>query len=53
MCLSNYRVISKDLTRLLELLNKRPSAVEMPVDGLELVMKSERLLQRYLQSQVH
>lgn len=47
----NYRVISKDVTRLLDMLNKRPSSVEMPFDGMELVNKSERLLKNYLESQ--
>lgn len=37
---------------MLDLLNKKPSSVEMPVDGLELVKKSESLLKNYLESQV-
>lgn len=48
----NHRAISKDITRLLEFLNKRPSAVVMPMDGMDLVTKSEHLLEQYLQSQV-
>lgn len=47
----NYRVITRDVTRVLDLLNKKPSSVDMPVDGLELVKKSESLLKNYLDSQ--
>lgn len=42
----------QDVTRLLYLLNKKPSKVKMPVDGVQLMRWSENILKRYLASQV-
>ena len=42
----------RDVTRLLYLLNKKSSAIEIPPDGLQLLSWSEQILQRYLASQV-
>ncbi len=42
----------KDLSRLLELINKDPDEVKMPHDGLQLVNRAERLLEGYLAGQV-
>lgn len=42
----------RDVTRLLYLLNKKPSAIEIPPDGVQLLTWSEQILQRYLASQV-
>ena len=42
----------RDVTRLLYLLNKRSSTIEVPPDGLELLSWSEQILQRYLTSKV-
>ena len=42
----------QDVTRLLYLLNKKPSKVKMPVDGVRLMRWSENILKRYLASQV-
>ncbi len=41
-----------DITRLLYLLNKKPSAVEMPPDGVQLLTWSEQILHRYQASHV-
>ena len=41
-----------DITRLLFLLNKKPSNIEMPPDGMQLLEWSEQTLQHYLDSQV-
>ena len=51
--LISYRNVMRDVTRLLYLLNKRSSAIEIPPDGLQLLSWSEQILQRYLVSQVH
>ena len=42
----------QDLTRLLYLLNKNPSKVQVPPDGAQLLEWSEGILERYLQTQV-
>lgn len=42
----------QDLTRLLYLLNKKPSKVQVPPDGAQLLDWSEGILERYLQTQV-
>ena len=47
------RNVMQDVTRLLYLLNKKPSAVEMPADGLQLLKWSQQILERYLTSQVN
>ena len=47
-----YRNVMSDITRLLYLLNKRASAVEMPPDGIQLLIWSEQILHRYLASHV-
>ena len=44
--------VMRDVTRLLYLLNKKPSAIEVPPDGVQLLAWSEQILQRYLASQV-
>ena len=44
--------VMRDVTRLLYLLNKKPSAIEIPPDGVQLLVWSEQILQRYLASQV-
>jgi len=44
--------VMRDVTRLLYLVNKKPSAVQMPPDGLQLLNWSEQILQRYQASQV-
>ena len=44
--------VMRDVTRLLYLLNKKPSAIEIPPDGVQLLTWSEQILQRYLASQV-
>ena len=41
-----------DITRLLFLLNKKPTNVEMPPDGMHLLDWSEQTLHHYLESQV-
>lgn len=46
-----YRDVMRDVTRLLYLVNKKPSAVQMPPDGLQLLNWSEQILQRYQASQ--
>ena len=46
------RAVINDVTRLLYLLNKTRSKVKMPVDGVELMRWSEKILKRYLASQV-
>ena len=46
------RNVMRDVTRLLYLLNKRSSAIEIPPDGMQLLYWSEQILQRYLESQV-
>ena len=43
----------RDVTRLLYLLNKRSSAVQMPPDGIQLLSWSEQILLRYQASQVN
>jgi len=43
--------VMRDVTRLLYLVNKKPSAVQMPPDGLQLLNWSEQILQRYQASQ--
>ena len=43
----------QDLTRLLYLLNKKPSRVQVPPDGTQLLNWSEQILGRYLQTQVN
>ena len=40
-----------DITRLLFLLNKKPTNVEMPPDGMHLLDWSEQTLHHYLESQ--
>jgi hypothetical protein len=47
-----YRNVMRDVTRLLYLLNKKPSAIEIPPDGTQLLSWSDQILQRYLASQV-
>ena len=44
--------MTKDLTRLLDLMNKDQVDVQMPCDGLQLVNKAENLLDSYLAGQV-
>ena len=44
--------VMQDVTRLLYLLNKRSSAVQMPPDGIQLLSWSEQILLRYQASQV-
>ena len=46
------RNVMRDVTRLLYLLNKKSSVVEIPPDGIQLLSWSEQILQRYLASQV-
>ena len=46
------RNVMRDVTRLLYLLNKRSSTIEIPPDGMQLLYWSEQILQRYLESQV-
>lgn len=48
----SYRNVMQDLTRLLYLLNKNPSKVQVPPDGAQLLSWSEQILERYLQTQV-
>ena len=48
-----YRNVMRDVTRLLYLLNKKPSNVQMPADGMTLLDWSEKILNRYLKSQVY
>lgn len=48
-----YRNVMRDVTRLLYLLNKKSSAIEIPPDGLQLLSWSEQILHRYLASKVH
>jgi hypothetical protein len=48
----SYRNVMGDITRLLFLLNKKPSNIEMPPDGMQLLEWSEQTLQHYLDSQV-
>ena len=43
----------RDVTRLLYLLNKRSSVVQMPPDGIQLLSWSEQILLRYQASQVN
>ena len=45
--------VMRDVTRLLYLLNKRSSAVQMPPDGIQLLSWSEQILLRYQASQVN
>ncbi|CAI8035506.1 hypothetical protein GBAR_LOCUS19918 [Geodia barretti] len=47
-----YRNVMRDVTRLLYLLNKKSSAIEVPPDGIQLLTWSEQILQRYMASQV-
>jgi hypothetical protein len=47
-----YRNVMRDVTRLLYLLNKKTSNVQMPADGMTLLDWSEKILNRYLKSQV-
>jgi hypothetical protein len=46
-----YRNVMRDVTRLLYLLNKKSSAIEIPPDGIQLLTWSEQILQRYMASQ--
>jgi hypothetical protein len=46
-----YRNVMRDVTRLLYLLNKKSTAIEIPPDGMQLLSWSEQILQRYLESQ--
>jgi hypothetical protein len=50
--LSYTRTVMRDLTRLLYMLNKNPQTVRIPPDGLQLLMWSEEILNRYLLAQV-
>lgn len=42
-----------DVTRVLYLLNKKPSNVKMPVDGPQLMRWADSILKRYLATQVY
>lgn len=42
----------RDLTRLLYMLNKKPEKVKIPPDGLQLLIWSEQILNKYLLAQV-
>lgn len=52
LMLCMHRNVMQDVTRLLYLLNKKPSNVVMPPDGLQLLKWSQQILERYLASQV-
>lgn len=47
-----FRNVMRDVTRLLYLLNKKSSAIEIPPDGIQLLTWSDQILQRYMASQV-
>jgi len=42
----------RDITRLLYILNKKPSRLQMPPDGLELIKWSQKILRKYESTQV-
>ena len=46
------RNVIRDVTRVLYLLNKKPSNVKMPVDGPQLMRWADSILKRYLAAQV-
>ena len=46
------RKVIRDVTRLLYILNKKPSRLQMPPDGLELMKWSKKILRKYESTQV-
>ena len=46
------RNVMRDLTRLLYMLNKKPDKVRIPPDGIQILIWSEQILNRYLSAQV-